>query len=373
MVPGHEMTGVVRQVGPGVKKFKVGQRVGVGVFIDCCDHCGECKDDCEQYCPDVVASYNCRHKGGLAFGGYSQCVTVREKFVVSIPDGLDLAAAAPLLCAGITMYSPLVHFGARAKGPSWKVGVVGIGGLGHVGAKLAKAFGNDVTVISRDYSKKAFADKIGVKYLAMNDRDAWKANERSFDYIISTVSADIPSWTPYLKLLKVNGNFTVVGLPPKPMPIQASDLCGRRVSLAGSQVGSMKELNEMLQFCATHKIVADIELISAVQVNEKLQDLAEYGSREQPRFVINVKETFLPGNWDVRGDSRINPKNWTIRAKVEPPSSNIHNVSDVSGYHQKCASTCSKRNECRKNQCAAFIAAAAVLGLGAAWFMKKRQ
>jgi len=324
MVPGHEMAGIVRAVGDKVTKFAPGDRVGVGVWVDSCGSCGECKARQEQYCNNVVPSYNAKVGDELIFGGYSQSVTVKESFVVRIPDNLDLACAAPLLCAGITTWSPLVHFGARQAGAEWNVGVIGVGGLGHLAAKFAKSFGNKVTLISRSSSKKGIAEAIGVDYLAMDNTEQVNKVNGTFNLIINTVSADLPSWSPYFNLLKTDGRMVLVGLPPHPIPVESFDIVGKRRSFSGSMVGSISETEDMLQFCNSHKIVADVQLISVCEVNEKLQDLISNSSREQPRFVIKIAETLSKGDWEVRTDSRTDPNDWEVRGNIIPPSANLH-------------------------------------------------
>jgi alcohol dehydrogenase (NADP+) len=286
MVPGHEITGIIERVGEQVTRFKAGDRVGVGCMVDSCKECGSCKDGLEQYCEvRPVLTYNDIELDGKTptLGGYSDRITVRERFVVRIPDGLELDTAAPLLCAGITTYSPLVHWKA---GPGKSVAVVGLGGLGHMAVKLANAMGSYVTVISRTLSKKTDAEKMGAKeYLATADESSVEKAQGRFDLIINTVSsaADMNS---YLGMLKRDGVMVLVGAPSEDLPVSPFSLIPKRKTLAGSTIGGIRETQEMLDFCAKHKIAADIEVISIDKINDAYKRLLKSDVRY--RFVIDI-------------------------------------------------------------------------------------
>jgi uncharacterized zinc-type alcohol dehydrogenase-like protein len=286
MVPGHEIAGVVERVGGQVKRFKVGDRVGVGCMVDSCKECESCKQSEEQYCEKRnVLTYNDIELDGETptYGGYSHRITVPERFVVRIPDNLPLDKAAPLLCAGITTYSPLAHWGA---GPGKSVAVVGLGGLGHMAVKLAAAMGAEVTAISRSLSKKADAEAMGAKhYLATADASAVEQAQERFDLIINTVSS-AADMNAYLGMLKRDGVMVLVGAPNEPLPVTAFSLIPRRRSLAGSTIGGMRETQEMLDFCSKHNIVADIEVIPIETINEAYERLLKSDVRY--RFVIDI-------------------------------------------------------------------------------------
>lgn len=261
LVPGHEIAGTVEAVGAEATKFKVGDRVGVGVIVDSCRTCEACVDHEEQYCENgATETYGVEDRHGqITAGGYSTHIVTDEAFVLRIPDALALDVAAPLLCAGITLYSPLRHWNA---GPGKKVAIVGLGGLGHLGVKLAAAMGADVTVLSQSLSKEADGKRMGASaYYATSDPETFDALANTFDLIINTVSVPLPI-DDYLGLLRRNGSLVMVGLPPEPLEVHANQLLNNRRSFAGSGIGGMRETQEMLDFCAQHGIGADIEVIS---------------------------------------------------------------------------------------------------------------
>lgn len=285
MVPGHEIAGVVTAVGPKVTRFKVGDHVGVGCFVDSCIHCQTRDVDNEQYLPGLVQTYNDVEADGKTptYGGYSDHIVVKEGYVLSIPDNLPLDKSAPLLCAGITLYSPLAHWKA---GPGKKVAIVGMGGLGHMGVKIGAAMGADVTVLSQTLSKKDDGLKLGAKaYYATSDAETFKTLAGTFDLIICTVGTDI-DWNAYLNLLKVDGTMVLVGVPEKPVPVHAFSLIPGRRSLAGSMIGSIKETQEMLDFCGKHNITAEIELIDIKDINTAYERVIKSDVRY--RFVIDM-------------------------------------------------------------------------------------
>lgn len=283
-VPGHEIVGIVSEVGAEVTKYAPGDRVGVGCMVDSCRECHYCEHDLEQYCSKgMVGTYGGVDKyGQQTMGGYSTRIVVPESYVVRVPDSLDLKAAAPLLCAGITTYSPLRHWNV---GPGKKVAVVGLGGLGHVGVKLAKAMGAEVTVISQSLSKKEEGLRLGADhYYASSDPTTFEKLARSFDIILNTVSSSMDMGA-YLSTLKVDGTLVNVGAPAEPLQVNAFPLLMGRRSLAGSGIGGIKETQEMLDFCAEHNITAEIELISADQINEAWERVL--ASDVRFRFVID--------------------------------------------------------------------------------------
>ena len=285
MVPGHEIVGTVTAVGSSVTKFKVGDRVGVGCFVDSCVGCASRDLDNEQYLPGLVQTYNDVEADGKTptYGGYSDSIVVKEGYVLSIPDNLPLDAAAPLLCAGITLYSPLRHWNA---GPGKKVAIVGMGGLGHMGVKLGAAMGADITVLSQSLSKKEDGLKLGAKeYYATSDAETFTKLAGKFDLIICTVGVAI-DWNAYLGLLKVNGSMVLVGVPEHAVPVHAFSLIPGRRSLSGSMIGSIKETQEMLDFCGEHNIVSEIETINIDQVNEAYERVLKSDVRY--RFVIDI-------------------------------------------------------------------------------------
>jgi len=285
-VPGHEIIGRVTKVGAQVSSFKEGDLAGVGCLVDSCRTCENCEDHLEQFCEKgPIFTYNSpdKHSGGLTYGGYSENVVVDEAFVLHIPENLDLAATAPLLCAGITTYSPLRHNNV-SKGQ--KVGVVGLGGLGHMGVKLAKAFGAHVVVFTHSASKIADALRLGAdEVVNSNDEDEMKKHLNSFHFILDTVSAqhDINA---YLLLLKRDGTLTQVGVPPEPLALQVGSLIFGRRNFNGSLIGGIKETQEMLDFCGEHNITADIELIPIQKINEAYDRLVKNDVKY--RFVIDM-------------------------------------------------------------------------------------
>jgi uncharacterized zinc-type alcohol dehydrogenase-like protein len=285
MVPGHEIAGVVAAVGPGVSNYAAGDRVGVGCLVDSCRECEQCRAGQEQFCHKrAVPTYNGReYNGEPTFGGYSQQVVVQERFVVRIPDSLELQDAAPLLCAGITTYTPLKHWHV---GEGTKVAVVGMGGLGHVAVQIAAAMGAEVTVLSQSLSKQADGLRFGAKhYHATSDPSTFKALASSFDLILNTVSANLDLGA-YLSLLRVDGTMVNVGAPSKPDQVHAFALIAARRSLAGSAIGGLPDTQEMLDFCAEHQIAPAIELISAHEVGEAYDRVERSDVRY--RFVIDV-------------------------------------------------------------------------------------
>ncbi|MER6560706.1 NAD(P)-dependent alcohol dehydrogenase [Streptomyces sp. NPDC001027] len=285
MVPGHEIAGVVSEVGPGVTRFAVGDRVGVGCLVDSCRECDNCKAGLEQYCTGGgVGTYNAVGKDGEpTYGGYSQKIVVDENYVLRIPDGLGLDEAAPLLCAGITTYSPLKHWNA---GPGKKVAILGMGGLGHMGVKIAHALGAEVTVLSQSLRKKDDGLKLGADhYYATSDEKTFEELRGAFDLILSTVSAPL-NLDAYLALLRTDGAFVNVGAPEEPVALNLFSVIGGRKTLAGSGIGGIQETQEMLDFCAEHGFGAEIELISAAEINEAYERVL--ASDVRYRFVIDA-------------------------------------------------------------------------------------
>jgi uncharacterized zinc-type alcohol dehydrogenase-like protein len=284
MVQGHEITGLVAAIGSQVTKHKVGDKVGVGCFVDSCRTCAECQRGLEQYCSVLtVWTYNARDKEGVPTqGGYSDKIVADENYVLSIPTNLPLDASAPLLCAGITLYSPLKHWKA---GPGTKVAVVGLGGLGHMGVKLAHAMGAEVTVLSQSLKKQADGKRLGADHFyATSDPATFEKLAGSFDLILNTVSAQM-DWNELLKLLKVDGAMVVVALPEKQIPIASFSLSRRR-SLAGSAIGGIAETQEMLNFCAQHNLTSDIEVVPIQKINEAFERVVNSDVRY--RFVIDM-------------------------------------------------------------------------------------
>jgi alcohol dehydrogenase (NADP+) len=285
-VPGHEIVGRVTKVGAHVKKFKEGDTAGVGCMVDSCRTCANCKEDLEQFCTvETIFTYNSpdKHLGGMTFGGYSDSIVVDEAFVLQIPKHLNLAATAPLLCAGITTYSPL-HHNKVSKGQ--KVGVVGLGGLGHMGVKLAKAMGAHVVVFTTSSNKVEDAVRLGAdEVVNSKNADEMKKHLSSFNFILDTVSAphDINA---YLLLLKLDGNLTQVGVPPEPLSLNVGSLIYGRRSLSGSLIGGIKETQKMLDFCGKHNITSDIELIPIQKIDEAYDRLVK--SDVKYRFVIDM-------------------------------------------------------------------------------------
>ena len=285
MVPGHEIAGIVREVGSDVTKFAPGDQVGVGVFVNTCMECDNCKAGLENYCvKGFVPTYNGKdYDGTVQYGGYSTDIVVEDHYVLRIPDGLELDAAAPLLCAGITTYSPLREWQA---GPGKNVGIMGLGGLGHMGVKHAHAMGAEVTLISHSPSKEDDAKRLGADhFLLLTDKEAMKEQAMTFDLIVNTVSAPI-DLDPAINLLKTDGTMAYVGLPDKPLKMNIFGLNSQRRRIAGSNIGGIPETQEMLDFCAEHGYAADIEVIGADQINDAWERVVNSDVRY--RFVIDA-------------------------------------------------------------------------------------
>ncbi|KAH7861258.1 hypothetical protein Vadar_023889 [Vaccinium darrowii] len=286
LLPGHEIVGVVTDVGSKVQKFTIGDKVGVGCLVGACHSCDNCANNLENYCLRKILTYNGTYRDGTTtYGGYSDHMVVNENFVVRIPDNLPLDAAAPLLCAGITMYSPLRYFGLDK--PGLHLGVVGLGGLGHVGVKFAKAFGAKVTVISTSPNKKKEAiDHLGAdSFLVSRDPDQMQAAMATMDGILDTVSAVHPL-APLIGLLKSHGKLIMLGAPDKPLELPAFPLLLGRKTVAGSGIGGLKETQEMIDFAGKHNITADIEVIPIDYVNTAMERLVKADVKY--RFVIDV-------------------------------------------------------------------------------------
>ena len=284
MVPGHEIVGKVVKVGDHVKNFKVGELAGVGCMVDSCQVCENCEDGLEQYCAEGnTGTYNSKGRDGVpTYGGYANNIVVREEFVLHISEKLPLAATAPLLCAGITTYSPLRHWKV---GKGHKLAVLGLGGLGHMAVKFGVAFGAEVTVLSTSPNKADAAKELGAhNFVVTTDAAQLKAVKGTFDFILDTVSAD-HDMNMYLSLLRTNGTHIVVGVPA-PYPIHPFSLIGGRKSLAGSGIGGIKETQEMLDYCAEHDIVSDIELIDIKDITASYQRMIKGDVRY--RFVIDI-------------------------------------------------------------------------------------
>lgn len=285
-VPGHEIVGKVTAVGSHVTKYKEGDTVGVGCLVDSCRECDNCKEGLEQFCSNgMVGTYNSQQKDGSGntFGGYSKSIVVHEDFVLSVSDKLPLEAVAPLLCAGITTYSPLRHWKI---GKGHKVAVLGLGGLGHMGVKLAVSMGADVTMLSHTASKEKDAARLGAHHFVLtSDAEQVKKVAGSFDFILDTVSAD-HDYNFYLGLLSTNGVMVCVGAPPSPAQVPAFNLIFGRKSIAGSLIGGIPETQEMLDYCAEHNIVSDIELIAMKDINEAYERMLKGDVRY--RFVIDM-------------------------------------------------------------------------------------
>jgi uncharacterized zinc-type alcohol dehydrogenase-like protein len=286
MVPGHEIAGYVAGVGSGVTGFAVGDRVGVGCFVDSCRECDNCKAGAEQYClKGMVETYNGhQYDGAGTFGGYSTQIVVDENYVLRIPDGVELDVAAPLLCAGITLYSPLKHWAA---GPGKRVAILGLGGLGHMGVKIAHALGAEVTVLSQTLSKQDDGFRLGADhYYATSDDTTFTELANYFDLIINTVSVNL-DMDAYLGLLRLNGALVNVGIPTNPDSYQTFSLANGRRSLAGSSIGGIRETQEMLDFCAEHGLGSEIETISVLDVNDAYERVIKSDVRY--RFVIDIQ------------------------------------------------------------------------------------
>jgi alcohol dehydrogenase (NADP+) len=286
VVPGHEIVGRVSAVGDHVNKFKVGDLAGIGCMVDSCRECDYCKEGLEQYCSNgMVGTYNGKEKdgSGITYGGYSKQILAHEDFVLHISDKQPLEGIAPLLCAGITTYSPLRHWKV---GKGDKVGVVGLGGLGHMGVKLAASMGAEVTMLSHSPSKEADARRLGAhKFVLTSDEAQAKSVSNYFDFILDTVSAE-HDYNFYLNMLTINGIMVCVGAPPTPAQIPAFNLIGGRKSIAGSLIGGLPETQEMLDYCAEHNIVSDVEVIKISEINEAYERMLKGDVKY--RFVIDM-------------------------------------------------------------------------------------
>ena len=286
VVPGHEIAGVVTEVGSQVTRHKVGDRVGVGCFVDSCRECDHCLAGLEQYCTGGgnIGTYNAIGRDGQpTYGGYSGTIVVDENYVLRIPDALGLDAAAPLLCAGITTYSPLRHWNA---GPGRRIAVVGLGGLGHMAVKLAAAMGAEVTVLSQSLKKMEDGLRLGAShYYATADRDTFKKLRNSFDLILNTVSADL-DLRRFLGMLDLDGTFVELGLPENPLVVPSFSVIGMRRNLSGSAIGGIAETQEMLDFCAEHNVAPEIEVIEPDYINEAFDRVV--ASDVRYRFVIDT-------------------------------------------------------------------------------------
>jgi len=286
LVPGHEIAGVVTQIGNHVTKFKVGDNVGIGCLVDSCRECDNCKHDLEQYCLNgATYTYGSpdRLGDGVTYGGYSNQIVCDEDFILRIPNNIPLDKAAPLLCAGITTYSPLVDWKISA---GQKVGILGLGGLGHMGVKFAAAMGAEVTVLSRTESKKADAEKLGAhKFVLTTDEEQVKGVQMYFDFILDTVSAD-HDYNFYLSMLRTKGSMVVVGLPPTPAQLPAFNLIFHGRHFAGSLIGGILQTQEMLDFCSKHNITPEIEVININYINKAYERMEK--SDVKYRFVIDM-------------------------------------------------------------------------------------
>ena len=286
MVPGHEIAGVVTSIGSKVSKFSIGDKIGVGVFVDSCRKCTSCIKGLQQYCVEgMTGTYNGLERDGVtvAMGGYSNNFVINEDYAVRIPGNLALEGVAPLLCAGITLYSPIKHWQVQA---GTKVAVMGLGGLGHMGVKFAAAMGAEVTVLSHSPNKKDDAIAMGAHhFVSTKDIENLKPLVKSFDLILNTVSAELDI-NDYLNLLKLDGTLVVIGLPGKPYAVHAGTLLNGRRSLSGSMIGGIPEMQEMLDFCAKHQIVSDVEVIKADYINEAYKRTV--ASDVKYRFVIDA-------------------------------------------------------------------------------------
>ena len=286
MVPGHEIAGIVTSVGSGVTKFAVGDKIGVGVFVDSCRSCTSCVQGLQQYCVEgMTGTYNGLEREGksVAMGGYSNVFVINQDYAVKIPDNLPMEGVAPLLCAGITLYSPIKHWNV---GPGMKVAVMGLGGLGHMGVKFAVAMGAEVTVLSHSPSKQADAIAMGAHhFISTKNPENLTPLAKSFDLILNTVSAELEIGD-FLNLLKLDGTLVVIGLPGKPYQVHVGSLLNGRRSIAGSMIGGIPEIQEMLNFCAEKSIVSDVEVINASYINEAYK--RTIASDVKYRFVIDA-------------------------------------------------------------------------------------
>jgi len=286
MVPGHEIAGIVTSIGSAVTKFSVGDKIGVGVFVDSCRTCSSCTQGLQQYCVEgMTGTYNGLERDGktVALGGYSNNFVINQDYAVHIPDNLALEGVAPLLCAGITLYSPIKHWNV---GPGMKVAVMGLGGLGHMGVKFAVAMGAEVTVLSHSPTKKADALAMGAHhFVSTKDPESLTSLAKTFDLILNTVSAELEIGD-YLNLLKLDGTLVVIGLPGKPYQVHVGTLLNGRRSIAGSMIGGIAEMQEMLDYCGEKSIVSDVEVIQASYINEAYKRTV--ASDVKYRFVIDA-------------------------------------------------------------------------------------
>lgn len=288
MVPGHEIAGRVTKIGSNVSKFKVGDVIGVGVFIDSCRQCANCLRGLQQYCFEgMTGTYNGyeRNSQKIAFGGYSNFFVIHEDYAVHIPANLSLPGVAPLLCAGITLYSPLKHWQVSR---GTRVAVMGLGGLGHMGVKFAVAMGAEVTVLSHSPNKEKDAKSMGAHHFVVTKDSDWhKPLKKKFDLILNTVSADV-DLEPYLSTLATDGTLVIIGLPGKPYSVSAGTLLDGRRSIAGSMIGGLPELQEMMDFCGAHNIVSDVEVIDPSYINDAYERTV--ASDVKYRFVIDARK-----------------------------------------------------------------------------------
>jgi uncharacterized zinc-type alcohol dehydrogenase-like protein len=286
MVPGHEIAGIVTSIGSAVTKFSIGDKIGVGVFVDSCRTCSSCTQGLQQYCVEgMTGTYNGLERDGktVALGGYSNNFVINQDYAVHIPDNLALEGVAPLLCAGITLYSPIKHWNV---GPGMKVAVMGLGGLGHMGVKFAVAMGAEVTVLSHSPTKKADALAMGAHhFVSTKDPESLTSLAKTFDLILNTVSAELEIGD-YLNLLKLDGTLVVIGLPGKPYQVHVGTLLNGRRSIAGSMIGGIAEMQEMLDYCGEKSIVSDVEVIQASYINEAYKRTVD--SDVKYRFVIDA-------------------------------------------------------------------------------------
>ena len=286
MVPGHEIAGIVTSIGSAVTKFSVGDKIGVGVFVDSCRTCSSCTQGLQQYCVEgMTGTYNGLERDGktVALGGYSNNFVINQDYAVHIPDNLALEGVAPLLCAGITLYSPIKHWNV---GPGMKVAVMGLGGLGHMGVKFAVAMGAEVTVLSHSPTKKTDALAMGAHhFVSTKDPESLTSLAKTFDLILNTVSAELEIGD-YLNLLKLDGTLVVIGLPGKPYQVHVGTLLNGRRSIAGSMIGGIAEMQEMLDYCGEKSIVSDVEVIQASYINEAYKRTVD--SDVKYRFVIDA-------------------------------------------------------------------------------------
>ena len=286
MVPGHEIVGIVNKIGSAVTKFKIGDRIGVGVFIDSCRECAPCQSGLQQYCDKgMTGTYNGFERDGktVAYGGYSNAFVINEDYAFKIPENLEMSAVAPLLCAGITLYSPIRHFNVKA---SMQVGVMGLGGLGHMGVKFARALGAEVTVLSHSEGKREDALRMGASnFYTIKSSEDLKPLRRRFELLLNTISAPI-DLNSYIETLKIDGSMAIIGLPDTPYSLRAGSLLDGRKSLTGSMIGGIPETQEMLDFAGAHNITSDIELISSDYVNEAYK--RTIASDVKYRFVIDA-------------------------------------------------------------------------------------